>query len=88
MRVPSHAACNLHDVSWSLYEKMLEEIGDRGVFVTYDNGSLELMSPSWKHERFAELFGSLVRLIATELRLPLIGGGSTTFRSEVAGAGT
>jgi Uma2 family endonuclease len=77
----------LRDVSWEFYGRLLREIGDQRVFVTYDHGSLELMSPSWKHERFAELFGSLIRLIAAELKVPLIGGGSTTFRSQASGVG-
>ena len=77
----------LRDVSWEFYETVLRELGDQRVFVTYDHGSLELMSPSWKHERYAELFGSLIRIIASELKLPLIGGGSTTFRSRESEVG-
>lgn len=77
----------LRDVSWEFYEAVLREVGDQKVFVTYDHGSLELMSPSWKHERYAELFGSLIRIIAGELKLPLIGGGSTTFRSRESAVG-
>src|ERR1700730_5812620 len=80
--IPESQGFLLRDVSWELYEALLREVGDQKVFVTYDHGSLELMSPSWKHERYAELFGSLIRMIASELKLPLIGGGSTTFRSR------
>jgi Uma2 family endonuclease len=80
--IPESQGFLLRDVSWELYETLLREVGDQKVFVTYDHGSLELTSPSWKHERYAELFGSLIRMIASELKLPLIGGGSTTFRSR------
>ena len=45
------------------------------------------MSPSWKHERYAEVFGSLIRIVASDLKLPLIGGGSTTFRSRESEVG-
>ena len=70
----------LDDVSWELYEHLLREVGDRHIFVTYDRGRLEIMSPSYRHERYAELLGALVRIVASELKVPIISGGSTTFR--------
>ena len=34
----------LEDASWELYEKLLEDIGDRPIRVTYDRGRMEIMS--------------------------------------------
>lgn len=49
----------LQNVSWQLYEAMLQELGEnRAVRLTYDNGTLELMSPLMPHERSKRL-GSL-----------------------------
>ena len=45
------------------------------------------MSPSWKHERYSELFGQLIRIVAREFSLPYISGGSTTFRSTASDCG-
>lgn len=84
---PQEQGVLLHDMSWDFYERLLEEVGERHVFITYDRGKLEIMSPSWKHERYAELLGALARILATELRIPLIGGGSTTFRMKTSKAG-
>jgi hypothetical protein len=35
----------LHGMSWEFYENLLKEIGDRPMRTTFDNGSLEIMSP-------------------------------------------
>ena len=41
----------LEPVSWALYERLLAELGDsRGTRLAYDDGRLEIMSPSDSHE--------------------------------------
>jgi Uma2 family endonuclease len=70
----------LHDVSWDFYERLLEEIGDRPTRVTFDEGSIEIMSPLPKHEKWISRIGRLVELMAADLSLTIEGFGSTTFR--------
>jgi Uma2 family endonuclease len=70
----------MDDVDWGFYETVLEQLGDRHVFVTYDKGRLELMSPSYRHDRRAHLIGLLISVLGEELLIPIMGGGSTTFR--------
>lgn len=77
----------LDEMSWDLYEHLLQDLVGRHIFVTYDRGRLEIMAPSFRHERSGELFGSFVRMPASELRMPFISGGSTTFRLKSAEAG-
>ena len=72
----------LTGVNWQGYESLLEAIGEQRVFITYDRGKVELMSPSWEHDNRAETIGQLVRIIAEELDIAIKGGGSTTFRRE------
>lgn len=72
----------IQDADWPAYQAMLRAVGDRHVFVTYSQGRLELMAPSWEHDARAERIGQLIRILAEELNIPLIGGGSTTFRRE------
>ncbi len=72
----------LRNVSWEDYESLLRGVGDRHVFITYNNGTLELMSPSRKHEHVAEILGVLVRTLAMELDIEISSAGSTTFRRE------
>jgi Uma2 family endonuclease len=79
---PTEQRFVLDGVDWELYELLLRRMGDRHIFVTYDRGRLELMSPSWKHDKRARSLGLLVSILAEELGIPIEGGGSTTFRRE------
>ena len=73
----------LYDVDWESYEKMLEALGDRpGLKVTYDEGTLELMSPSRNHEWTKRRLGRLIEMLTFELDIPIQSGGSTTFRKR------
>jgi len=67
-------------VEWDAYESFLRGLDNRHVFLTYDEGRMELMSPSWSHDRSAELIGIFIRVLAEETSTPIIGGGSTTFK--------
>lgn len=72
----------LPGMSWKFYEHLLQELGDRPIRVTYDQGALELMSPSYRHESPSRILGLLVHVLAEELEVPIKGAGSTTFRRE------
>jgi Uma2 family endonuclease len=77
----------LRGVNWQAYEKMLDAIGDRPIRVTYDRGSLELMSPSPRHEYYNHLLCLFFGVLAEELQMPLRGCPSTTFRRQDLGRG-
>jgi Uma2 family endonuclease len=72
----------MHRVSWRTYENLLRELGDRHIFLTYDRGALEIMSPSRKHERVSKIIGRLVEAMTEELGIEISSSGSTTFRRE------
>jgi Uma2 family endonuclease len=72
----------LWDIGWSGYETMLALVGDGHVRLSYDQGDLELISPSQSHERFKKTFGRFVEVNAMELRIRCEPGGSTTWRRE------
>jgi Uma2 family endonuclease len=80
---PSSAAPErivLHGMSWDLYEMLLRDIGDQPIRVTYDNGSMEIMSPLPKHERWKTIIGGFIEILSLELNIPMSRLGSTTFR--------
>lgn len=68
--------------SWDLYEAILRHLGDRHIFVTYDQGRLELMAPSWRHDKRSRLIARLIDILAEETSIPIEGGGSATIRRK------
>jgi Uma2 family endonuclease len=79
--LPAGAVLVLSGVHWDEYERLLEELADRpGVRISYDDGTLQVMSPSAEHEEYKELVLHLARACADELGLPLETRGSTTWK--------
>ncbi|ACK68678.1 protein of unknown function DUF820 [Gloeothece citriformis PCC 7424] len=75
-------------VSWEEYEKLLEKLGDSLRYrVTYLDGTLEIMSPSRRHEFDKKNISRLLEIYLEETRTPFWGLGSTTFRQEVKRGG-
>lgn len=72
----------LQNVSWQTYETLLEETASRGIRLTYDHGSLEIMTVSHGHENCGRLLGRFVETLTVELDIPIHSGGSTTFKRE------
>ncbi len=72
----------LEEASWALYEKLLHDIGDRPIRVTYDSGRMEIMSPLPEHERPKKLIGRMIEMLTFEMDQPMASLGSTTFRRK------
>jgi Uma2 family endonuclease len=70
----------LEDASWELYEKLLREVGDRSIRITYDRGRMEIMSPLPEHERPKKFIGRMIEALTLELDIPMASFGSTTLR--------
>src|SRR5437588_9053863 len=71
----------LYGVSWREYTRMLRAFAERpGFRLTYDRGTLEIMTPLFEHEVDADLLGRFVVVLTEELGFPLQAGRSTTFR--------
>ena len=70
----------LYDVSWEAYECLLEAFGDRRLRHSYDDGTLEIMSPLKRHDRVKKLVARLIEMAAYELDIEIQGIGSTTLR--------
>ncbi|MFN4261671.1 MAG: Uma2 family endonuclease [Gemmataceae bacterium] len=71
----------LRDVDWPTYTRLLHAFAERpSVRLTYDRGTLEIMSPLHEHESDVDLLGRLVVVLTEELGLPIKAGRSTTLR--------
>ena len=77
----------LHDISWDLYKQLLREVGTRPIRMTFDNGSLEIMSPLPRHEKWKKRVARMIEVMAMELNLPIEPLGSTTFKRKKLGKG-
>ena len=75
----------LHGIRWRTYKAIRKDLDDRGIrlYLTYDRGSLEIMSPSGRHERRKRRFGRLIEVMTEELQIAICSGGSTTFRRKL-----
>lgn len=68
------------DVSWEGYEKLLDEVGDSAVRMTYDSGYLEFELPNELHERLTKLVGAMVEAALEAADVDFQPLGSTTWR--------
>jgi Uma2 family endonuclease len=80
---PPEQSVLLHNVSWNTYERLLMDLNDScAPRLTYDRGTLEIMSSSSEHERYNRTIAQIVEELAVEMNLDFDGLGSTTFRRE------
>jgi Uma2 family endonuclease len=78
---PPEQRVTLHNVSWETYERLLADLRDSSApRLTYDRGTLEIMSPSSEHERYNRTAAQIVEELAVELDVHVESLGSTTFR--------
>lgn len=78
----------LQNISWSLYENLLAEIGDDGkTRLSYYRGDLEFMTPLFEHENSNRLIDKLISTVAETLEQDYMPGGSTTIKRPDLEAG-
>ena len=70
----------LRGVTYGMYVRLRKDPRNDHFRMTYYDGTLELMSPEYAHERPCQLLGLLVRAVAAVLKIPHLGSGSTTIR--------
>ena len=73
----------LNGVSWSTYEALLADLEQGGIRLTYDQGRLEIVSPSRQHEHFKRLIGRMIEAMTEELDIPVMSTSSWTLRLEL-----
>ena len=73
----------LDRVTWDTYERLITEHGQRcGTRFTYDEGVLQIMVVSSRHERPNRRLASLVEVLAEEWALDIEQLGSMTFKRK------
>ncbi len=82
-KLPDDAAVTFHYVSWEEYEELLEQVGEaRGLRISYDDGTLEVMTLSPEHENYARFIEKLVAIISLRLQINIRSFGSATMRKR------
>ncbi len=77
---PNDQRIVINGVSWKTFQGLLADRGERLVpRMAYDQGELELMSPSEEHEQYKKLIGYMIVFWAVEQGIPLRSLGSATF---------
>jgi len=77
-----------HNVSWQEYEQLLDELIDRsGVRLSYDEGTLEIMTISTEHDFYGEMLQNLVRLLSLRLKFKFRSFGHATMKKSKAQRG-
>jgi Uma2 family endonuclease len=81
--VPVGQQLIMTDVSWQMYEQLLEELGEkRASRINYSAGILEIMVPLPEHEDDKVIIADLVKLLLEELDIEFRNLGSTTFKNK------
>jgi len=77
----------LRGVSWGTYENLLSDHVDASApRFTFDQGVLEIMSPSSEPEEYNRALALLVEVLAEELHMDIRNLGSTTFKRGICSA--
>src|SRR5437016_10649422 len=78
--LPPDAVLIQQGVSWDEYEELLEMGSLR---ISYDDGTLQIMTVSQKHEEYSTLIERIVDLISLRLRIKILFYGSATMRKKL-----
>jgi Uma2 family endonuclease len=82
-QLPEDAIVIWHHVSWEEYERLLDEVGEApGLRISFDDGTLQVMSISPEHEKYAEFIKSMVSAIRLRLRINILFFGSATMKKR------
>ncbi|HWB09864.1 MAG TPA: Uma2 family endonuclease [Pirellulales bacterium] len=72
----------MRDVTWEQYDALLKALPDHRLRHSYDRGSLEMMSPSQKHDKLKTIIGRFIEQTTLSLGIPLECFGSATYRRK------
>lgn len=80
-KMPPDSALILNRQSWRDYEKLLDEVGEAsGLRISFNEGTLEIMTLSIQHEYLKDLVRDFVRLLGMRKRIKILTFGSATMK--------
>jgi len=82
-QLPADSVATLRNISWDEYQELLDQTGEaRGLRISYDDGTLHIMTTSSAHENYVRFFEKLFACIILRLRINIRSFGSTTMKQE------
>jgi len=79
----------LRNVSWEEYEALLESLNAAGgLRVSYDRGTLQIITLSSEHESYVRLLEKLIALVSARLRIRVLSFGSSTMKKREEAKGS
>ncbi len=72
----------LRSISWQTYETLADNPDRAGRLLTYDQGVLEIMSPSKAHESDKSILGRMVEMYSLQHDIDICSSASTTFKRK------
>ena len=82
-QLPEDTIVIFHGVTWEEYEELLDQVGEAsGLRISYNDGTLKVMSLSVEHEACVRFIEALIGAIRIGLRINIISTGSATMRKQ------
>ncbi len=82
-KLPADTVVTFYNVTWDDYEELLEQVGEAsGLRISYNDGTLKVMSLSVTHELYVRFIERLMALIDDRLGIRIISIGSATMRKR------
>ena len=72
----------LYSIPWKSYDAILHALDGRRLRITYDRGTLEIMTIGYPHEFYKTILARFIEIVTLELVIAMMPGGSLTFRRE------
>jgi Uma2 family endonuclease len=72
----------LHDIPWDAYIQIGEALRDRHIFITYDQGEMEIMVVGPEHELRKTRVSRLIEAMTEEMEIDIASYGSMTFKRK------
>ena len=82
-KMPEDTVVIFHNATWDDYEELLAQVGEaQGLRISFNDGTLKVMTLSPKHEKYADFVKILMAHLSFRLRTNILFFGSATMRKR------
>lgn len=82
-KMPDDTIVVFHNVTWEEYEELLAQVGEASSLrISFNDGTLKVMTLSHEHEKHAEFVKRLVSALSLRLHINILFFGSATMRKR------